>query len=172
MTTEIASGTTRKAGLEGFIARCHEAIRHQSQGRPEPFLRLWSHADDVSLMGGVGGHQVGIHDVTELLTAAAKTLNYETWDAENLATVFEGPDVLLEGGPQRPQLPQAQRGMLGGTCNAAAPTTLNSRPQASANPSPACSGASYGGTRAPPAPRRGLRRRRLRRLMGSFDGGD
>src|SRR5438552_17760111 len=45
-------------------------------------------------------------------------------------------DVLLEGGPQRPQLPQAQRGVLGGTCNAAAPTTLNSRPQASANPSP------------------------------------
>src|SRR5438105_10521644 len=44
--------------------------------------------------------------------------------------------VLLEGGPQRPQLPQPQRGMLGGTCNAAAPTTLNSRPQASANPSP------------------------------------
>jgi ketosteroid isomerase-like protein len=40
-------------------------------------------------MGGVGGHQVGIHDVTELLTAAAKTLNYETWDAENLATVFD-----------------------------------------------------------------------------------
>ena len=88
MTTEIASGTTGKAGLDGFIARCHEAIRHQSQGRPEPFLRLWSHADDVSLMGGVGGHQVGIHDVTELLTAAAKTLNYETWDAENLVTGF------------------------------------------------------------------------------------
>ena len=81
-------------------------------------------------------------------------------------------DVLLEGGPQRPQLPQAHRGMLGGTCNAAAPTTLNSRPQASANPSPACSGASYGGTHAPPAPRRDPRRRRLRRLTGSLDGGD
>jgi ketosteroid isomerase-like protein len=26
--------------------------------------------------------------VTELLTAAAKTLNYETWSAENLATGF------------------------------------------------------------------------------------
>ena len=39
-------------------------------------------------MGGVGGHQVGIDKVTELLTAAAKTLNYETWSAENLATGF------------------------------------------------------------------------------------
>ena len=40
-------------------------------------------------MGGVGGHQVGIAKVTELLTAAAKTLNYETWSAENLATGFD-----------------------------------------------------------------------------------
>ena len=39
-------------------------------------------------MGGVGGHQVGIDAVTELLTAAAKTLNYETWSAENLVTGF------------------------------------------------------------------------------------
>ena len=41
-------------------------------------------------MGGVGGHQVGIEQVTETLTAAAKTLNYETWDAENLVTGFGG----------------------------------------------------------------------------------
>jgi ketosteroid isomerase-like protein len=49
---------------------------------------LWSDADDVSLMGGVGGHQVGMEQVSQLLTAAAKTLNYETWDAENLVTGF------------------------------------------------------------------------------------
>ena len=40
-------------------------------------------------MGGVGGHQVGIDKVTELLTAAAQTLNYETWNAENLVTGFD-----------------------------------------------------------------------------------
>jgi ketosteroid isomerase-like protein len=39
-------------------------------------------------MGGVGGHQVGLEQVTQLLSAAAKTLNYETWDAENLVTGF------------------------------------------------------------------------------------
>ncbi|HEY4266992.1 MAG TPA: nuclear transport factor 2 family protein [Galbitalea sp.] len=43
-------------------------------------------------MGGVGGHQVGIVAVTELLTAAAKTLNYETWRAETLASGF-GSDL-------------------------------------------------------------------------------
>ena len=40
-------------------------------------------------MGGVGGHQVGIDAVSGLLTAAAKTLNYETWSAENLVTGFD-----------------------------------------------------------------------------------
>ena len=38
---------------------------------------------------GFGGHQVGIDEVRELLTAAAKTLNYETWSAENLVTGFD-----------------------------------------------------------------------------------
>ena len=69
-----------------FIEQCHRASQHTAVTRAVP--RAVSHAEDVSLMGGVGGHQVGIHDVTELLTAAAKTLNYETWDAENLATGF------------------------------------------------------------------------------------
>ena len=39
-------------------------------------------------MGGVGGHQVGIAAVRELLTAAAKTLNYTTWSAETLVAYF------------------------------------------------------------------------------------
>ena len=39
-------------------------------------------------MGGVGGHQVGFDEVSELLTAAAKTLNYETWSADTLAASF------------------------------------------------------------------------------------
>src|SRR5256885_16781471 len=71
-----------------FVEQCHRALRQHTGGNPRPYLELWSHADDVSLMGGVGGHQVGIDDVTELLTAAAKTLNYETCSAENLVTSF------------------------------------------------------------------------------------
>jgi hypothetical protein len=74
------------AGFLEFLERCHDALRQHTGGNPRPYLELWSHADDVSLMGGVGGHQVGIDEVSELLTAAAKTLNYETWRAENLVT--------------------------------------------------------------------------------------
>jgi len=71
-----------------FLGRCHDALRQHTGGNPRPYLELWSHAEDVSLMGGVGGHQVGIAAVSELLTAAAKTLNYTTWSAENLVAYF------------------------------------------------------------------------------------
>ena len=36
--------------LTAFVDRCHAAITKQSQGHPEPFLELWSHADDVTIM--------------------------------------------------------------------------------------------------------------------------
>jgi hypothetical protein len=84
---EVATGRPDAEATE-FIERCHDALRQHTGGNPRPFLELWSRAGDVSLMGGVGGHQVGIDNVTELLTAAAKTLNYETWSAENLAIGF------------------------------------------------------------------------------------
>src|SRR2546423_14494799 len=84
---ESATGRPDAEAAE-FIERCHDALRQHTGGNPLPYLQLWAHAEDVSLMGGVGGHQVGIGDVTELLTAAAKTLHYETWSAENLGTDF------------------------------------------------------------------------------------
>ena len=88
MTTDVSSGTTGTARLEAFISRCHEAIRHQSQGRPEPFLKLWSHADDVSIMAAIGGYEVGFDDVSTLLTLASKTQTFDTWSAENLVTTM------------------------------------------------------------------------------------
>ena len=84
---ELATGRKDAEAVE-FVERCHLALRQHTSGNPRPYLELWSDADDVSLMGGVGGHQVGLEQVTQLLTAAAKTLNYETWDAENLVTGF------------------------------------------------------------------------------------
>ena len=83
----VETGTNDAEAAE-FLVRCHRALRQHTSGNPRPYLDLWSDADDVSLMGGVGGHQVGLEQVTQLLTAAAKTLNYETWDAENLVTGF------------------------------------------------------------------------------------
>lgn len=82
------AAATVDADAAEFLDRCHSALRHHTSGNPQPFLELWSRAPDVSLMGGVGGHQVGIDAVSKLLEAAAKTLNYETWDAETLAASF------------------------------------------------------------------------------------
>jgi hypothetical protein len=42
------------AEAAAFIERCHDALRQHTGGNPRPYLELWSHADDVSLMGGVG----------------------------------------------------------------------------------------------------------------------
>jgi len=72
-----------------FVDRCHAAITKQSQGHPEPFLELWSHADDVTIMAAIGGYQVGFDAVRELLTAASKTQQFNGWRAENVATVLD-----------------------------------------------------------------------------------
>jgi ketosteroid isomerase-like protein len=75
--------------LRAFVDRCHAAITKQSQGHPEPFLELWSHADDVTIMAAIGGYQVGFDAVRELLTAASKTQQFDGWSAENMATVLD-----------------------------------------------------------------------------------
>jgi ketosteroid isomerase-like protein len=75
--------------LKAFVDRCHAAITKQSQGHPEPFLELWSHAADVTIMAAIGGYQVGFDAVRELLTAASKTQHFDAWRAENLAMVLD-----------------------------------------------------------------------------------
>jgi ketosteroid isomerase-like protein len=75
--------------LRAFVDRCHAAITKQSQGHPEAFLELWSHADDVTIMAAIGGYQVGFDAVSELLTAASKTQSFDDWRADNVATVLD-----------------------------------------------------------------------------------
>jgi SnoaL-like domain len=76
--------------LRAFVDRCRAAITRQSQGHPEPFLELWSHAEDVTIMAAIGGYQVGFDAIRELLTAASKTQHFDGWRAENVATVLDG----------------------------------------------------------------------------------
>jgi ketosteroid isomerase-like protein len=75
--------------LRAFVDRCHAAITRQSQGQPEPFLELWSRADDVTIMAAIGGYQAGFEAVQELLTAASKTQHFDGWNAENIAIVLD-----------------------------------------------------------------------------------
>jgi ketosteroid isomerase-like protein len=43
------------AELRAFVARIDDAQVEFARGRPEKFKALWSHADDVTLCGGLGG---------------------------------------------------------------------------------------------------------------------
>jgi hypothetical protein len=38
-----------------FVMVCQQALGELIEGRPEPFKALWSHADDVVIMGAFGG---------------------------------------------------------------------------------------------------------------------
>ena len=42
--------------LEEFIKRCLDGLRHQVAGNSAPFLEVWSHADDVAILGAVGSY--------------------------------------------------------------------------------------------------------------------
>jgi ketosteroid isomerase-like protein len=94
MAADGTNDSARDAALGDFIGRCHEGITQQSQGHPEAFLELWSHADDVSIMAAIGGYQVGFEQVSELLTAASKTQTFDSWSAENLVTI-SGDDLAM-----------------------------------------------------------------------------
>ena len=86
MTTEATNGSTPEAEVAEFITRCHKALVHQSQGRPEPFLDLWSQADDVTIMAAVGGYHIGFEQVSNLLRWASKAQKFDSWSSENIVT--------------------------------------------------------------------------------------
>jgi ketosteroid isomerase-like protein len=81
-----------ESALTQFIERCHKALTQQSQGHPDPLLELWSHADDVSLMAAVNGFQLGFEQVSTVLRWASKSQQFDSWSAENLATI-EGSEL-------------------------------------------------------------------------------
>jgi ketosteroid isomerase-like protein len=73
--------------LEEFIRRCQDGLRHQLQGDSEPFLEVWSHADDVAILGAIGSHARGWEDVKTHLLAASKLLNWTSVTVERVFTI-------------------------------------------------------------------------------------
>jgi ketosteroid isomerase-like protein len=90
--TEIKTTQELDADAEEMIARCHAALLLQAQGRPEPFLELWSHTSDVALMAAIGGYQQGFGQVSEALSEASKSQNFESRDSTTLLAAF-GKDL-------------------------------------------------------------------------------
>ena len=70
-----------------FIAHCQEALGELVKGRPDPFKVLWSHADDVVIMGAFGGHERGWELVSARLDWASAGIKATNRVAENIVTV-------------------------------------------------------------------------------------
>ena len=70
-----------------FVASCQEALGELVEGRSEPFKALWSHADDVAIMGAFGGYERGWQAVSERLDWAATGIKSTDRYAENIVTV-------------------------------------------------------------------------------------
>ena len=80
------------ADWDRFAATCQEALGELVEGRPEPFKALWSHADDVVIMGAFGGHERGWDQVSARLDWAARGISASGRTAQNVVTVV-GDDL-------------------------------------------------------------------------------
>jgi hypothetical protein len=70
-----------------FVVACQRALGELIEGRPEPFKALWSHADDVVIMGAFGGYERGWEQVSARLDWAAQGIASTGRWAENVVTV-------------------------------------------------------------------------------------
>src|SRR5579864_4787451 len=77
---------------ESFMSRCQDALGHLVEGRAEPFKALWSHADDVVIMGAFGGYEYGWEQVSGRLDWASKGIAATDRKVENVVTVV-GDDL-------------------------------------------------------------------------------
>ena len=71
---------------------CQQALGELVAGRPEPFKALWSHAEDVVIMGAFGGYERGWEQVSARLDWAAKGIASTDRSVANVVTVV-GDDL-------------------------------------------------------------------------------
>jgi ketosteroid isomerase-like protein len=86
-------------GFERFLERCIEGLRHQVSGDSGPFLEVWSHGDDVAILGAVGSHTEGWDNVRRHLLGASQALDWTRLSVERVLTVVSGDlavTVMLE----------------------------------------------------------------------------
>lgn len=98
-------------GLERFIAQYEQGLRHQVRGDSEPFLAMWSHRDDVAILGAAGSWARGWEKVRAHMLATSRLLDWtdvrferlETHPGEQLAV-----SVTLERMTRESQEPKAR----------------------------------------------------------------
>ena len=83
----MSTSTPVSPDLREFIDDLHEKLKgHATRSDTEPFLELWSHTPDASIMAAVGGYHVGYDEVSKLLRWVSQRLRFDTYTAETLRT--------------------------------------------------------------------------------------
>lgn len=81
----MSTTTSVSADLQKFVDDLHDKIRgHATRSDTEPFLDLWSHSPDASIMAAVGGYHLGFNEVGKLLRWVSQRVTFDTYDAQTL----------------------------------------------------------------------------------------
>jgi hypothetical protein len=86
----IERGIKMRQSWEEARAQCQAALGELVEGRPEAFKALWSHADDVTIMGAFGGFERGWDNVASgwigraqgSAAASAVSRTFSLWSAK------------------------------------------------------------------------------------------
>jgi hypothetical protein len=92
----MRDGTPGNTELEEFVKECLDGLGHQVRGDSGPFLKMWSHHDDVAILGAIGSHAQSWEHVKTHLVSAAKSLGWTDLTVERLlTTVSDGLAVTV-----------------------------------------------------------------------------
>ena len=86
MTLQIQGASSLDTELEDFIKRCLGGLSHQVAGNSAPFLEVWSHDDDVAILGAVGSYARGWDNVRTHLLGASRSLDWTDLTVKRLLT--------------------------------------------------------------------------------------
>ena len=86
MTNQTSGPNGDTTELEEFVERCLEGLSHQVKGDAGPFLAVWSHADDVAILGAVGSYAQGWDNVRAHLLGTSRSLDWSDLSVERLLT--------------------------------------------------------------------------------------
>jgi hypothetical protein len=90
-----ASGTCSPESFDRFHKELVAAQNAIQQGDGEPMKRLFSHADDVTLMGALGGHDHGWTQVDAKVTRIAGLTGDSYHDNDQILAKIVGRDLAL-----------------------------------------------------------------------------
>ena len=67
-----------------------DGLSHQVGGNSAPFLEVWSHADDVAILGAIGSYAQGWDNVRTHLLGASRSLDWTGLSVVRLLTAVSG----------------------------------------------------------------------------------